>query len=192
MRLLRVLLRRKAPSPEPIPARLDPTGLGYDAIGMLDFECPEPPQGPGPGPAQRVEDDLADRLVRRFLSWADQPRNQRRALRLCLGVLGQGRSARAAFGLLNRVVFFPIVRASGTRPSAARMELVAAQLFALAMLRYRVRLEPVASMSVDELVPLYAPAIRAVLNAEPGERATGPAYRPGVVPGWDEFGLDAM
>lgn len=116
-------------------------------------------------------DDFAERLLRRFLTWADDPRNQKRALRLCLGALGQGRAARVAFLMLNRVVLYPMLHSTGARPSAARMELVTAQLFAIAMLRYRVRLEPVASMSVDELVPLYAPAIRAVLDAQPGERA---------------------
>jgi hypothetical protein len=121
------------------------------------------------GRAER--EDLAERLVRRFLTWADDPRNQERALRLCLGALGHGRRARTTFSLLNRVVLAPVVRASGTRPSAARMELVAAQLFAIAMLRYRVRVEPVASMPVDELVPLYAPAIRAVLQAPAGGRS---------------------
>lgn len=115
-------------------------------------------------------DDFAERLLRRFLTWADDPRNQKRALRLCLGALGQGRSARAGFVMLNRIVLYPFLHSTGTRPSTARMELVAAQLFAIAMLRYRVRLEPIASMEIDELVPLYAPAIRAVLDAQPGER----------------------
>lgn len=118
--------------------------------------------------AGQLEDDFAERLLRRFLGWCDDPRNQSRSLQMVMGALRQRGTARIGFWVLNKVVVNPFFKASGAHPGTARMQLVGAQLFALAMLRYRLKLEPIASMSAEELIPLYAPAIRAILNAAPG------------------------
>lgn len=120
--------------------------------------------------AGQLEDDFAERLLRRFLSWCDDPVNQSRSLRMVMAALRQRGTARAGFWMLNKLVVNPFFRASGAHPSTARMQLVGAQLFALAMIRYRLKLEPIASMTPEELIPLYAPAIRAILSAAPGAR----------------------
>ena len=118
--------------------------------------------------AGQLEDDFAERLLRRFLGWCDDPRNQSRSLQMVMAALRQRGTARVGFWLLNKVVVSPFFKASGAHPGTARMQLVGAQLFALAMIRYRLKLEPIASMSPEELIPLYAPAIRAILGAAPG------------------------
>jgi hypothetical protein len=46
-----------------------------------------------------------------------------------------------------------------------KTELVAAQLIGVAVLRYVVEVEPIASASVDDVVELAAPSIRATLRA---------------------------
>jgi hypothetical protein len=48
--------------------------------------------------------------------------------------------------------------------SAIRMELVGSQLIGLAMIRYVLRVEPIASLDIDDLVPLVAPPLRQVLT----------------------------
>jgi hypothetical protein len=48
---------------------------------------------------------------------------------------------------------------------AMKTELVAAQLIGVAVLRYVVEVEPIASASVDDVVELAAPSIRATLRA---------------------------
>jgi hypothetical protein len=45
-----------------------------------------------------------------------------------------------------------------------RLELVASQLIGLAMARYVIQVEPIASASIDEVVALAAPSIRAALK----------------------------
>ena len=47
-----------------------------------------------------------------------------------------------------------------------KTELLAAQLIGIAVLRYVVKVEPMASASVDEVVDLAAPSIRATLGRD--------------------------
>ena len=58
------------------------------------------------------------------------------------------------------MVLNPVARAMGVETSAVRLELVGSQLIGLAMIRYVLKVEPIASLSVDELVPLMAPPLR--------------------------------
>ena len=66
--------------------------------------------------------------------------------------------------MLNRTVVNPAARATGVHASALRIELVGGQLVGLAMMRYVLQVEPVASTPVDEIVRQFAPAIRATLR----------------------------
>jgi hypothetical protein len=54
--------------------------------------------------------------------------------------------------VLNRTVVNPAARATGVQASALRYELVCGQLVGLAMMRYVLQVEPVASAPVDEIV----------------------------------------
>ena len=46
-----------------------------------------------------------------------------------------------------------------------KSELIASQLIGIGVLRYVVQVEPMASASVDEVIELAAPSIRATLRA---------------------------
>ncbi len=61
---------------------------------------------------------------------------------------------------------------SGPGRSTLGLELVAAQMIGVLVMRHLVRLEPIASASTDELVRHLAPAIQALLRG--GEPPTGP------------------
>ncbi len=71
------------------------------------------------------------------------------------GSVSNARAGRRFYALVNRVVLNPVARAMGVETSAIRMELVGSQLIGLAMIRYVLKVEPIASLSVDELVPLW-------------------------------------
>ena len=45
---------------------------------------------------------------------------------------------------------------------------IGAQLIGLAMLRYVLEVEPIASMDIDDLVPLMAPSLRATMSGRSG------------------------
>jgi hypothetical protein len=108
--------------------------------------------------------DFTERLLRRFLLLCESPRTQRRALALVRGSVSNARAGKHFYALVNRVVLNPVARAFGVETSAIRMELVGSQLIGLAMIRYVLKVEPIASLSVDELVPLMAPPLRQALG----------------------------
>ena len=113
---------------------------------------------------QGVSSDLTERMLRRFLLLCESPRTQRRVLALVEGSVSNAGAGRRFYALVNRLVLSPLLRAAGVQTSAVRIELVGAQLVGLAMMRYVLKVEPIASLDVDDLVPMLAPALRQTLT----------------------------
>jgi hypothetical protein len=111
-----------------------------------------------------VSTDFSERLLRRFLLLCENPRTQQRALALVRGSVADAKAGRAFYALVNRLVVNPVARSLGVQASAVRVELVGSQLIGMAMLRYVLKVEPIASLEVDELVELMTPALRAALT----------------------------
>lgn len=122
-----------------------------------------------------MEDDFAERVTRRFLGLCESPRTRGVVLRFVRMTLEGGTGSKVLYRYLNKMLFKPLAGPAGLHVSTVRLQLVSSTLAGVAMMRYQVRLEPLASMSVDELVPVLAPAIRGCLAAEPT----------GQVPAWD-------
>lgn len=110
-------------------------------------------------------EDLAITLVRRFLSLCESPRTRSTMLRMVRASSSNARAGRRFYRVLNRAVLSPMLRRRGIQTSAMRTELVAAQLVGIAVLRYVVKVEPMASASIDEVVELAAPSILATIRA---------------------------
>ena len=108
--------------------------------------------------------DFAVRLLRRFLSLCESPRTRAAMVRMVKGSVGSARAGRLLYTVVNRTAVNPVARVTGVQASAMRLELVASQLIGLAMARYVIQVEPIASASVDEVVALTAPSIRAALR----------------------------
>ncbi|MBW8751662.1 MAG: hypothetical protein JF565_09600 [Propionibacteriales bacterium] len=108
--------------------------------------------------------DFSDRLLRTFLGLCENPRTRQGMLRMVRSSVGSARAGRAFYRVLNRSVVNPAARATGMHASALRYELVCGQLVGLAMMRYVLQVEPVASTPADEIVRQFAPAIRATLK----------------------------
>jgi hypothetical protein len=108
--------------------------------------------------------DFSDRLLRTFLGLCENPRTRQGMLRMVRSSVGSARAGRAFYRVLNRTVVNPAARATGIEASALRFELVCGQLVGLAMMRYVLQVEPVASTSAEEIVRQFAPAIRATLK----------------------------
>ncbi|KAA1416433.1 hypothetical protein F0U44_19160 [Nocardioides humilatus] len=108
-------------------------------------------------------EDLAIQLVRRFLLLCEHPRTSRRMLRVIERSPRAGDELPRLLRWLNRALTMGRM-SRGTRPiSTMKWELVAGQLFAIGTARYLVKLEPIASASVDDIVAVAAPAVLAVL-----------------------------
>lgn len=113
----------------------------------------------GPAP-----EGTGERIARRFFDLCENPRTRQRMMKLL------GRSANSAVGgrllvaFLSRLVFGPVLRSRRVDRAAAKFELLAAQLGGIAVLRYVTRMEPVASMPLDDLVGMVAPSLQATLD----------------------------
>lgn len=108
--------------------------------------------------------DFSVRLLRTFLGLCENPRSRRRMLKLVRSSVGNGSTDRALYRMLNRSVVTPTAKATGIKASALRYELVCGQLVGLAMMRYVLEVEPVASTSTEEIIEVFAPAVRATLK----------------------------
>lgn len=109
-------------------------------------------------------EDFAERLVRRFFRMCENPRHRRRMLAMLRNGANDEDNKKRTYERLNRVVMHPVARSLGVRTTTLRAELVLSQLLGVATARYMLKVEPVASLTTDELVSLVAPAIRAVLQ----------------------------
>lgn len=113
-------------------------------------------------------EDFAIRLLRRFLLLCEHPRTRQRMLQMVRQSTRMGPGAPRLYGWINRAVlnprFQPVLERRAM--SAMKAELVASQLIGLAMTRYVLKIEPLASASVDDVVRMAAPSIAAALQGE--------------------------
>lgn len=124
-------------------------------------------QGPGTlEESDEVVRDFSDRLLRTFLALCENPRTREGMLTMMRASVGSAGTAERFYRLLNRSVVNPAARASGLHSSALRIELVCGQLVGLAMMRYVLGVEPVASTPSEEIVRRFAPAVRATLRSD--------------------------
>ncbi|HWJ81967.1 MAG TPA: TetR family transcriptional regulator [Nocardioides sp.] len=111
------------------------------------------------GPAE----EAAGQLLRTFLAAWDDPALQPGLLAAVRRVLEPGGDKLIREGFLP-VVVVPIGERLGVERPDLRMPLVASQVIGLILARYVVRIEPIASMTAEELVAVYAPTIQRYLT----------------------------
>lgn len=107
----------------------------------------------------------AERFLHVFLSVWDDPELQPALLAVARGVMEPGRTRLLSEGFLP-VVVQPIAEAMGVDRPEHRMPLVASQMMGLVLVRYVLRVEPLASMPAALVVATLAPTIQRYL-AEP-------------------------
>ena len=108
---------------------------------------------------------LGHRVTRRFLLLCEHPRTRARTMRLLRSSADSAVGGRLLVAFLSRMAFRPLLRSRRLDHATARIELACAQLGGIAVLRYVTRMEPVASMPVDDLVALVGPAVDSTLTA---------------------------
>ena len=116
---------------------------------------------PSRGPAATT----GERVARRFFDLCENPRTRERMMRTLSASAHSAVGGRLLVAMLSRTVLAPLLRSRRVDDAATKVELVAAQLGGIAVLRYVTRMEPVASMPVDQLVDMVAPGIQATLAA---------------------------
>jgi AcrR family transcriptional regulator len=110
--------------------------------------------------------DLGERIVRFFLSiWEEPTRRQ-----ILVGMVRSAMTDPEAAAMVRRLVIegavLPLVAETGITDSAFRATLVGGQLMGLALVRYILCVEPLASAPIDVVVAAVAPAIQRYVSAD--------------------------
>lgn len=108
-------------------------------------------------------DGVAERFLRVFLSVWDDPEVQPSLLAVARGIMDPAGARLLSEGFLP-VVIQPLGEALGVDRPEHRMPLVASQVIGLILLRYVLRVEPLASMPPEQLVATYAPTLQRYLS----------------------------
>ena len=106
---------------------------------------------------------VAERLLRVFFSVWDDPELQLPLIALARSLTDPSSKELMRDGFL-RVVIGPIAAAVGVEDPERRMPIVASQIMGLILMRYLLQVEPLASMSPDDLIQVYAPTIQRYLT----------------------------
>ena len=116
---------------------------------------------------------LPERMIRTLLAVWDEP-HQRAPL---VGLLQQGiadpETARLFREVVEREILGRIAERLGGPDATRRASGVATQLGGLIFLRYVLRMEPIASMSADEVVAATLPGVSAALRPSVRSRGRG-------------------
>jgi AcrR family transcriptional regulator len=134
-----------------------------DDLFLAALELPvDPRQVLLPALAGGVE-GAAERMLRVFLSVWDDPELRLSLVSVFRGVVDVDGQRLLRDGFLP-VVLEPLGVALGIDRPGLRMPLVASQVVGLILMRYVLAVEPIASMSADDVVAIYAPTIQRYLS----------------------------
>lgn len=114
-------------------------------------------------------DGLGERVVRFFLSVWEQPAARGPFLAIIRSVSGHEEAATMFREFITEQVLVRIAAALDRPNATLRASLVGSQLIGMVMIRYVVRVEPLASASVDEVVAAVAPTVQRYLTGDLGE-----------------------
>lgn len=104
-------------------------------------------------------DGLGERVVRTFLTLWDATPGQGPMLALLRSAVTDENAAGLLRDFLTRVAMGPLAKAAGGESPDLRASLVASQMVGLAVSRYVLHLEPLASQPVDVLAPALGPTL---------------------------------
>src|SRR5919112_1282407 len=136
-----------------------------DELFLAALELPvDPRKLLGPAVAGPVE-QAAERFLGVFLSVWDDPDLRPSLLAVARGIMDPSANRLLSEGVLP-VVIQPIGVALGIDRPAERMPLVASQVIGLILMRYVLAVEPLASMSREDLIAIYAPTIQRYLTGD--------------------------
>lgn len=108
--------------------------------------------------------ELPERLIRTFVTMWDT--NEGRFATLVLSVTSQEVAARMMVEFFSGIMFGQVAKAVGNDRVELRAALCATQVIGLGVMRYVLKLEPIASAGVDALVDMIAPTLRRYLTED--------------------------
>ena len=137
-----------------------------DGLFEAALELPFDPASLVPVLLSGDRDALGERVVRTFVGVWDATPGQGPMLAMLRSAVAHEDSAERLRNLLLRVLLRPLAEGAGAGDVDRRAALVASQVVGLALARYVLRIEPLASACADDLVPLLAPTLQRYLTGE--------------------------
>ncbi|GBC87238.1 hypothetical protein HRbin12_01241 [bacterium HR12] len=107
---------------------------------------------------------VGEAIARAALGAWEDPRAQQAAMGLLRAAASHEGAAAMLRQFVRASVIAPIAEAIGTPDAEVRAALVASQMVGVAMARYLVRIEPLASASVEDIVRAIAPTLQRYLT----------------------------
>ena len=121
---------------------------------------------------------LVEHLLHALLGAWDDPRSGPQLLGLIRGVVADDDTSRVFREVLENEIVGHLAERLGGRHARRRAAVVAVHLSGLIFLRYVLRLEPLASMTTDEVVALLGPTMRLAVRGAPGPAGAVSPGRP--------------
>jgi AcrR family transcriptional regulator len=115
-------------------------------------------------------DGAGERIVRFFLATWDSPQGQDTFMSVLRSALTNDQAGRVIREFAGRAIVGTVAAALPGRDAELRALAIASHMLGIAFLRYGVRLDPLASARIDDIVALVAPRIQSYLT---GERPRG-------------------
>jgi hypothetical protein len=106
------------------------------------------------------QDDFAERLVRRFFDACEPPRRRARADRLLRRTARSALAGTRRWTIMNALVLSRVSTMAGLDQRAKRTQLITAHLLGLAYARYVFKVEPLASLPVEQIIAQSVPVVR--------------------------------
>jgi AcrR family transcriptional regulator len=141
---------------------------GKDDLFLAALEIPVDPRVVIPEMLRPGVDGIGERLVRMFVSVWDDPESRKPLLAVFRSALSSEAGADLIRGGMMRMVFEQVAEGLGVPDPVLRAQLVGSQMTGLVMMRYVLRVEPIASMPPDQLVQWLGPTIQRYLSGSPG------------------------
>ena len=111
------------------------------------------------------KDELGRRIITVFLSVWESPEGQQRMKSILRSVVSNDEVARLMREGISELILQPVAQALGVPDARLRVSLVVTQLIGMAMARYLIELEPIASSDVSDLIERMAPTLQHYLTA---------------------------
>jgi AcrR family transcriptional regulator len=134
-----------------------------DELFLAALELPVDPRQVLASAIREGPEGAGERFLTAFLSVWDDPELQPALVGVVRAVLDPASSRLLTEGFLP-VVMRPVGEALGIDRPERRMPIVASQVVGVILLRYVMRVEPLASMSSEDVVATYAPTIQRYLT----------------------------
>ena len=166
-------------------ARVDPALVHHffgtkERLFAAAMDIPFSPSEIVPALVGEGPDGLAERILRFFLAVNDRP-DGRPFVALIRSASSNERAARMLREFMSREVIGRVARSLGVSDAGLRATLVGSQLVGLAMVRYVLHVQPLASADHGTVIAWVAPTIQRYLTGEvDGRPPTAPPGRPGV------------